>query len=114
MSIEQCRKDITVILRAYDFDVGLEAMISLIAGGCTLVPTNIQGPLLHRVLKEIRRQHKELANVQRKENSEAKYSARDADREDQRARTGEREPSVGTPPPSRVVEGDQPHPSGND
>ena len=78
-------------------------MISLIAGVVPLVPTNIQGPLLHRVLKEIRRQHKELANVQRKENSEAWVPARDADRGSTRLNWRTRTFSR-TPPPSRVVE----------
>ena len=49
---------------------GLEAMI-FYRRGLYPSPNQHSGPSFIGVLKEIRRQHKELANVQRKENSEA-------------------------------------------
>lgn len=105
--IFECRTAIVDTLKRYEMDIGVEAMISLLAGACAAVPLSRQQPLLATVTKEIRSQYKGVARVQRKEDSEAR---RERELVDARGEQPQVSASGGEP----GTEGDQPSPAGND
>lgn len=114
LKVIECRKEIFRTLNDFPFDIGVEALISLLALSPTAVPVNRREPLLKLILRGIRDVYKEAANVQLRKDSEAKRELAIADRQGESAGIDKHRSPVRVNPPPGPVEGVQPNPSGND
>lgn len=112
--VTEARAQMVPILSSYDMDIGMEAMIQLLAGACTAVDGPRQLPLLQLVTKGIRAHYKDLRNVQlEKATAGRRQAALDEEGQRQSALQDE-QPGGGTGEAPRADEGVQPNPPGND
>lgn len=112
--IIECRQHMLTVLRHFDMDVGVEAMMSLLAGACAAVPPPLQQSLLSQVTKSIRAQYKEIARVQREENIKARNASREADSRERGVEGQGKLPSGNSGSTEAAGEGLQSNPPGND
>lgn len=111
--VTEARAQMVPILSSYDMDIGMEAMIQLLAGACTAVDGPRQLPLLQLVTKGIRAHYKDLRNVQLEKTGEARRSRELSEQHDRGDAEGDLRPPETDGQADGSDQGVQPNPPGD-